>query len=178
MSNIESNYPTNQANKALNGQDFTGQTVSNIMELWNCGKPQTTAQLEDRIVKYFTFCQERKTRPGIEGLCLSLGVSRQAFWKWCNKDCGKPEWVELCRQARQGLVAFLESCLQSGHLAPPVGIFLLKNIGNYKDTLSFEDLNPTIDTEETMNCVVYPDLSGKINESKYPSLTGSSDKVI
>ena len=158
MSNPNSNYPTAQANRQLNGGEFVADAVNCVMDLGLKPKPETTAELKQRIHDYFAFCADKKMKPGIESLALSLGVSRVSFWKWCSDDCGKePEWIDACRLARQSVLAFIENAAQSGHLSPPISIFLMKNLGNYKDTVSFEELNPTRNVEEEdTKKVIYP----------------------
>lgn len=150
MSNKNSNFPAPSADRALNGNSFTGKAITSLTELAAQGKPQDEDELEQRIKAFFEFCSRTCIRPGIESLALSLGVSRISFWNWCNKQCGKSDrWVELCRYARQIILSFTEQALLTGHLNPPAGIFLMKNIGDYKDTVSFEELKPTEISEST-----------------------------
>lgn len=53
------------------------------------------------------------------------------------------------------IIAFTEAATQGGKLSPPVGIFLLKNLGGYKDTISFEENVPAA---EEVNLVRTTDL--------------------
>ena len=142
MANSNSNYPNAQLDNI--DCEFVGSTVGSLRELASRGTPQTDGELAQRISDYFDFCADRKLRPGIESLSLALGVDRSCFWRWCGNDAKtkSDEWIRLCKEARQMIVAFTEAATQGGKLSPPVGIFLLKNIGGYKDTISFEENAP------------------------------------
>jgi len=158
------NFPSEQLNR-LSGQDFVGETVSNLMELHSLGIPKDTEELKDRIDKYFMFCKERNFRPGIESLALALGTNRQNFWKWCNGNGGKQkEWQDVCCQAKQVVLAFLESAGLSGKLNPATLIFSLKNQGwNYTDNQTVEFLN-------------VEDKTKYIKASELPKLGGGNDE--
>lgn len=144
MSNKSSNFPTAQMNRSIEKVDgFIGDTVSCISELAKYGKPKNEEELKERIQKYFDFCANHDFRPGIESLSLALGVDRTTFWRWCNMDIKTSQrWSDICKVARQSIVAFTEAAANSGHLSPPIAIFSLKNIANYKDAISFEDVTP------------------------------------
>lgn len=143
MSNRQSNFPAPAADRAMNGKEYSGECIYSLMDLSALGKPKDEDELESRIVSFFDFCGRSCIRPGIEAISLALGVSRVCFWQWCNTDSGKSErWTELCRNARQIILTFLEQSMLSGHISPPSGIFLLKNLGDYKDTVSFTDITP------------------------------------
>ncbi len=144
ISNKESNYPTAQANRQLQNQKgFVSDTVRSIMTISKGQKPKSEEELKERIAEYFNFCAASDFKPGIESLSLSLGIDRTTFWRWCNQELGVSEsWSDTCKQARQAIVAFVEACANSGHLSPPIAIFSLKNLANWKDSISFEDVTP------------------------------------
>lgn len=130
--------------------EFVGDTVACLRDLSAFGTPKTDAELEQRIDQYFNLCAAKKMRPGVEALSLALGVDRSTFWRWCGNDAKNKSdvWIELCRNARQLIVAFTEAAMQSGKLSPPTAIFLMKNIASYKDTLSFEDVTQVEESVE------------------------------
>ncbi|WP_026661677.1 terminase small subunit [Butyrivibrio proteoclasticus] len=147
MSNKQSNYPTATMNRNIQQADgFIADTVHSISELATFGKPENEEQLKERIKQYFDFCANNNFRPGVESLSLALGVDRVTYWRWCNQEIRvSNEWAETCKLARQSIVAFVEAAANSGHLSPPIAIFSLKNLANWKDTISFEDATPHTD---------------------------------
>lgn len=149
MSNKESNFPTAQFTRSVQKESgFISSTVHSIAELASYGKPESEEELKQRIQQFFDFCADNDFRPGVEALALSLGVNRTTFWHWCNQDYGvSEEWADICRIARQSIVAFVEAAANSGHLSPPIAIFSLKNLANWKDTVSFEDITPESDSK-------------------------------
>ena len=107
-------------------------------------------QIKDRMQFYFQKCREWGRRPGIEGLCLALHVSRQSLWKWQHEDT---ERGELARTAKQLILSQLESWNIEGKLNPASSIFLLKNWAGYTDAVQLEavdnrDHRPTYSPEE------------------------------
>lgn len=153
MSNNISNYPQARLTREIEKSgEFVHDTVSSIScisELAINGKPKDEAELRDRISRFFDFCSKNQFRPGIEALSLALGVNRTTFWHWCNSEYGvSDEWADICKLARQSIIAFVEASANSGHLSPPIAIFSLKNLANWKDTLSFEDLTPEPEKEK------------------------------
>lgn len=142
MSNKNSNFPGGQL-AAMSGKEFTRETVKNLMELSQFGKPKTITELKERIHDYFAFCADRSVRPGIEGLCLALSITRQTLWKWRREEGCSAEWAEECTHAAQVILTFIESASLAGHLNPATAIFSLKNFGwNYADSQTIELLPP------------------------------------
>lgn len=158
MSNFKSNYPQAQISRNVReAEGFIADTVHSITELTAHGKPENEEQLRERIQKYFEFCATNNFRPGVESLSLALGVNRTTFWHWCNSEFGvSEEWADICKIARQSIIAFVEAAANSGHLSPPIAIFSLKNLANWKDTVSFEDITP--DVSEKKNGLSVADL--------------------
>lgn len=130
-------YPNSNIDDALQA-DFVQDTVNSLMELSNQGIPQNTDELKRRISDYFSFCADRGMRPGIESLSLALSTSRQNFWAWTQGKYKDAEWQEICQQAKQVIISFLEAASLQGRLNPATSIFLLKNWANYADTVTFE----------------------------------------
>ena len=164
MANKNSNYPSARADE-LNGEDFTGSTIGSLMELSSRGAPETVSELERRIEDYFSFCQSRNLRPGIETLSLSLSVNRSTFWRWCcgERRVNDPRWTEVCLKARQVIISFLECASMSGRLNPATSIFLLKNWASYSDNSPVE---PMVNDNATLAVDQLPrlDISGGTTE--------------
>ena len=133
----KNNYP----NVALSelSEDFVGETVRSLKELNALGKPQTDREVQERIDKYFAFCERTSLRPGIESLCLSLHISRTTLFNWCHGIGCSHERQEIAEQAKFFIGAFMEQSVLRGKISPPSGIFILKNWLGYKDTISFVD---------------------------------------
>lgn len=117
------------------------------------GKPQTNKELKERIDAFFAFCQNKRIRPGIETLCLSLHITRQTLFTWSHgKNCD-PERTEIINSAISGIRAVLEQFGLQGALNPATYIFLAKNWLGYKDTISLEDATPTDTTQKALSKV-------------------------
>lgn len=173
LSNSISNFPPAKANRELQKSgDFVSTTINSLMELSKQGKPKNEAELKERINDYFSFCSSHNFRVGIESLSLSLGCTRACFWNWCNGQGVSDEWADICKQARQCVVAFVETATISGKLSPPIGIFCLKNLASWKDTVSFEDLSPAeTDHVQGMKAIMLPKLINDESEvNKFENL--------
>ena len=171
MSNSNSNYPQGAATKALNGTEFTQVTTTCLLDLQAQGKPQTLEELKERTKKYFEFCANSRLRPCVETLAVALGVSRQTLWEWsdtehCNKSA---EWCDTVAGAKQLISAFTSQAALSGHLSPPIAIFLLKNIAGYRDQVSFEELTPK--DKSSVPLVEFPTL-GNFKPQELPNAEG------
>lgn len=121
-------------------EDFTASTVQSLRELADLGKPATDAELSERIDRFFLWCQQTGSRPGIESLCLALGVTRTTLFKWNNGTGCTPARQQIIQQAKAFIAAFLEQASLQGRLNPATSIFLMKNWMDYKDTVSFEGI--------------------------------------
>ena len=141
MANLKSNYPTNQLNGLEKG--VCSDTVTCLRELSAKGKPTSTEELKERIDDYFMFCADKDFRPGIESLCLSLGITRTTLWKWCRQDGCNEQWAEICMQAKQFILTFLEQISLTGKINPASSIFYLKNWGAYSDNYLLENAIPS-----------------------------------
>lgn len=141
----QSNYPGAEVSR-LSGKEFTGECVDSLMELSSKGKPQTLDELNNRISDYFQFCSDKRFRPGVESLCLSMNISRMTFWNWRNGKRGEA-WADACETALQQIVTFLEQAMLTGNVNPATGIFLLKNVAGYRDEISFSESVTALNTE-------------------------------
>ena len=151
MANPRSNYPLAQT-ESLNGTIFAQETVASLAELSGLGRPQNVQELRVRIENFFAFCEASSIRPGVETLCAALGISRMAFWKWCQGSKGA-EWQEACLAARQHILAFIEQASLSGKLNPATSIFMLKNWAGYADAP--RDLNPDEKSERALDAAAW-----------------------
>lgn len=107
--------------------------VAEITAISNGTKPKDNIELKSRIATYFQMCREYNLRPGIENLCLAIGVNRSTLMRWCRGDGADEERQEIAISAKAVVVAFLEAAAANGKINPAFGIFMLKNWANYKD---------------------------------------------
>ncbi len=113
-------------------------TIHSLRQLYDMGKPETNAELKERIDMFFEFCETAAVRPGIEVLCTACHISRTTLFRWSHGiDCDE-ERQEIIETAKNFINSFLEQVTISGQVSPPVGIFLMKNWLNYKDLISVE----------------------------------------
>jgi hypothetical protein len=143
--------------------DDTQQIVHSLAQLHNLGKPKTDEEVSERIDQYFLFCEQSKLRPGIEGLCLALNISRKTLFRWNEGyDCSEYR-SELIQSAKSFISAFIEAALQSGKVSPPSGIFLMKNWCGYKDSISIEEsVSKYSENEHTTTVSALPKLGAEL----------------
>lgn len=139
--------------------------VSSLKELHDKGKPQTDAEIKQRIDEYFSFCQQSSIRPGIESLCLSLHISRTTLFNWNNGIGCSEKCQELIQSAKALVGAFIEQAVLGGKISPPSGIFLMKNWLNYRDTISLEDNIPDKTVKRVLTATELPKL-GNVAEDR------------
>lgn len=134
------------------------ELVTSLKELHDKGRPQTDAEVEERINEYFEFCSRSSVRPGIESLCLSLHISRTTLFRWANgEDCSEYR-QELIQTAKGFVNAYIEQAMLSGKISPPSGIFLMKNWLNYKDAISIEENTPLEKVKGALTAAELPKL--------------------
>ena len=165
----KSNYPPAQLADD-DGKPFVGQIVQSLVELANKGKPKDVPELRMRVDSYFQFCADRNIRPGIETLSLCLGVTRMTFWNWCRGDGASDAWRAECNRAHQLVLSFVEMATMSGRLSPPVGIFALKNIGQWRDVVELEDVKESKKIALPTSALPRLDIDSSIAEEEPPTL--------
>jgi hypothetical protein len=97
--------------------------------------------VKDRIHEYFTYCIEKDMKPGVEGMCMALGISRSTLWDWeVGRSRSEPNGSrsDIIKKSKQFLAQYLEGLAQNGKINPVTAIFMLKNHFNYKDS---QDIN-------------------------------------
>ena len=90
-------------------------------------------QVRQRVDDYFNFCVRNDMRPHIEGLALSIGVSRQTLWNW--RQVGR-ERGAVIDQAVQLIASLTEAWALNGKLNPATFCFIAKNHFNQKALLT------------------------------------------
>ncbi len=98
--------------------------------------PVNTADIEEikeRTTLYLNGCAERDIKPGIQGLCLWLGVERCTWYAWCNGTNRKDTHYDFCNRVMVLLAANWENNMQDNKTNAVSGIFIGKNDFGYKD---------------------------------------------
>ncbi len=88
-------------------------------------------QIEDRIIWYFETCMKNDVRPGVAGLCLALGITRQCWQVWGSG--AYRDYKDLVERTRSVMESILEQYSLQGKINPVTAIFFFKNHFGYKD---------------------------------------------
>ena len=112
--------------------------IMHSMHLYELTKPDMTnvKEVEKRVSDYFYICANDDVKPGLAGLALAFGVSRKTLYGWCNGLESKfmPQEVrDTLKKAYLLLDNQMEQMMQTGHINPVSGIFLMKNNYGYQD---------------------------------------------
>lgn len=114
-------------------------------------------QVKGRIELYFDLCMEHGIRPGVEGLCTALHVTRKTLNNWVNGATRVgTEQQRAMVNAKQLLADLMEQYLMSGEINPVAGIFLASNQFDY-------DRNATVQVQTT-NVIATSDDPARIAE--------------
>lgn len=133
------------------------ETLINLRTLNAMGRPSTDIETEQRIERFFDFCEQSSLRPSVQSLCVALHISTVTLYRWKNgENCSKYK-QELIQNALLVINSCLEQFLLTGKISPPSGIFMLKNWAGYSDTISLEDKSVQA-PEEKENCKKAADL--------------------
>lgn len=141
------------------------KTMTQHLELFQKATVRTNLsdpeQVRRTAEEYLNQCREYSTPPSVEGLCLSLGMSRSNFYKWLNRH-PESEGAEACDFVRTGLNAIRIALGDQGIINPAQLIFLLKNNGStdpYTDKVEVQTPVPesplaNLDTEAARRRII------------------------
>lgn len=98
------------------------------------------------VLRYYEIISARNVKPTISGFAQALGVNRSVFMRICetgtyenwktHTDVLVPDEVrEFFCSLRDNYVATLEGYMQANTISATAGAFLLKNNGDYKDSV-------------------------------------------
>ena len=90
-------------------------------------------QVENRINEYFDFCEENDRKPNMVGMANWLGISRETVNSWKRGDYRTETHSAVIRKAVDILEELWVDFMQNGKINPASGIFLAKNMFQYKD---------------------------------------------
>lgn len=113
-----------------------------------------------RVSWYFQHCVENDMKPGILGLCNSLGISRMTFNNWeRERKHNRGEHAIIVRQAKSLIEEMMEQYMMNGKINPVSGIFLMKN--------NFDGYYDRQDLVVTPNSPLEPEQNREELEKKY-----------
>ena len=119
--------------------------------------------IESVAVAYADACSKAGTLPSKIGLCLAMGISRQAVDVFM-KVHPEEESTELLRQIFDSFADTLNSAALTNACHPIVGIFTLKSQAGWRDTVSIEaePVRDPIEERQSMAAILerYSDVGG------------------
>lgn len=90
-------------------------------------------QVEQRINDYFTFCEDNDRKPNMIGMANWLGVDRKTVQLWKTGEYRTETHLPVIKKAIDLLEELWVDYMQNGKMNPASGIFLAKNMFQYKD---------------------------------------------
>jgi len=108
------------------------------------------AQVRDRIVQYLEFCEQYDRMPSLIGMANWLGVGKQTLDSWKRGDFRADTHTPIIQKACAIMEEMLVEYFQKGRMHPAAGIFLLKNMFQYRDVqdVVVTPKNPLGDAEQ------------------------------
>jgi len=109
---------------------------SMVMMSWERPDITSLEQVNERIGKYFSLCEQNDMKPSIEGLSLAFDTDRKTMWRWVNgiESSHIPDTVRHSIKRAYGLINnLMVEYMQNGKINPVSGIFLMKNNMGYAD---------------------------------------------
>lgn len=126
----------NNVRRTYIADDETKGTIQNAIEImsWPVIDRTDPQQVEDRCIKYFEWCAETGSRPGLAALALALGIERTTLWRYVNGMVASAEpVVPVLKRAVAVMNMLMEEFMMNGKINVVAGIFILKNNYGYKD---------------------------------------------
>ena len=94
-------------------------------------------QLRNRVVEYFQLCAEHDMKPGVAAVGLAIGLDRRRLWEirsGSNRNGTIPqECKDIICEVYDSLEVLWEGYMTNGKINPVAGIFIGKNVFQYKD---------------------------------------------
>lgn len=126
----------NNVRRTYIADDETKGTIQNAIEImsWPVIDHTDPQQVEDRCIKYFEWCAETGSRPGLAALALALGIERTTLWRYLNGITSPAAAVgPVLKRAYAVMNMLMEEFMMNGKINVVAGIFILKNNYGYKD---------------------------------------------
>ena len=122
----------------------------------------SAAQVEERVMWYFSHCAESDMKPTVKGLCNALGIHRDTIHTWKTGERRAGTHKEIVLKAYDMMEELWEDYMLNGKINPVSGIFLGKNLWGYADKQEY------VVTPNTGNN--YADVDMEAIEAKYAEL--------
>lgn len=99
-------------------------------------------QVESRIMEYFTHCVENDRKPNMVGMANWLGVDRDTVKTWKAGEYRSSTHSAVIKKAVSILEELWVDYMQNGKMNPASGIFLAKNMFQYRDVIDIAPAQP------------------------------------
>lgn len=90
-------------------------------------------QVENRINDYFDFCEQNDRKPNMIGMANWIGVDRATLTSWKTGEYRNNTHLPVIKKAIDVLEELWADYMQNGKINPTSGIFLAKNLFQYRD---------------------------------------------
>lgn len=91
-------------------------------------------QVEQRMNEYFDFCESNDRKPSMIGLANWIGIDKTTLSSWKRGEYRNETHSPLIIKAVEMLEELWMDYMQNGKINPASGIFIAKNLFQYKDT--------------------------------------------
>ena len=92
-------------------------------------------QVEQRIYQYFSFCIDNDRKPNMIGMANWLGVDKTTLTSWKRGEYRTDTHSPVIQKAIAILEELWVDYMQNGKMNPASGIFLAKNMFQYRDVI-------------------------------------------
>ena len=124
-------------------------------------------EVEERIKWYFGHCVNSDMKPTVSGMCNAIGIHRDTLHTWKTGEARRGTHQEVVLRAYRVLEELWEDYMLNGKVNPVAGIFLGKNLFQYRDQQEYVVTPNTGGIPEAVDVATI--------EAKYAELPDSED---
>lgn len=124
-------------------------------------------EVEERIKWYFGHCVNSDMKPTVSGMCNAIGIHRDTLHTWKTGQARQGTHQEVVLRAYRVLEELWEDYMLNGKVNPVAGIFLGKNLFQYRDQQEYVVTPNTGGIPEAVDVATI--------EAKYAELPDSED---
>lgn len=128
------------------------------MESRNIGRPlkfRSAEELEDKIFKYFEYCDKNKKPYTVTGLAVFLDCDRDTLLNYQQRE----EFFGTIKRAKTKIENWIEEHSLMGDINPTVSIFNLKNNFGWRDKQEIVNIQ-----EDKLNDLTEEEIDRRIKE--------------